>query len=89
MKHWLLFFGRTNVIVVRSGTRRCQKSPYPGEGAGLFIRGRCHSRLQEISSQRIDAQPAFGVGLSALVGFGQSREVLLVETPVTGADISQ
>ena len=33
--------------------------------------------------RRIDAQPAFGVGLSALVGFGQSREVLLVETPVS------
>ena len=52
-------------------------------GSGLFIRGRCHSRLQEINLRRIDAQPAFGVGLSALVGFGQSREVLLVETPVS------
>ena len=30
-----------------------------------------------------DAQPFFAIGLSALVGFGQSREVLLVETPVS------
>ena len=52
-------------------------------GSGLVIRGRCHSRLLEISSRRIDAQPAFAIGLSALVGFGQSREVLLVETPVS------
>ena len=53
-------------------------------GSGLFIRGRCHSRLLDRSvRRRIDAQPAFGVGLSALVGFGQSRGVLLVETPAS------
>ena len=49
----------------------------------MFIRGRCHSRLQEINLRRIDAQPAYGVGRFALVGFEQSREVLLVETPVS------